>query len=88
MEFAPLEVTPLLAVAEIKIVKCVHREVLVKQDVSRLCCVLREAFQELGTTSALHAKSIHSHFHLDFQHVNFAMYQPAIILGEGLHNAN
>jgi hypothetical protein len=88
MESAPLEVTPLTAVANMKNVISVYWEVPVKQDVSRLCCVVPEAFQELGTTSAFNAKSIHSLFHLDFQHASFAMYQPVIILGKGLRNAN
>jgi hypothetical protein len=57
-------------------------------QVLRAAHVVREAFLELDKTSALNVKSIHSHLHLGFQHVNFAMYQPAIILGKGLPDAN
>jgi hypothetical protein len=46
--------------------------------------VVQEVFLDLDKTSAFNVKLILSHLHLGFQHVNFAMYQPAIILGKGL----
>ena len=88
MEFALLEVTPLLAVAKMKNVISVHREVFVKQDVSRLCYVVREAFQLLDKASALHAASIHLQLHRGCQHVNVATQQPEIIRWKGLLDAN
>ena len=88
MGSAPLEVTHLLAEAKMKNVISVHREVFVKQDASRPCYVVREAFQELDKASALHAASIHSQLHQDCQHVNFATQQPEIILWKGLLDAN
>jgi len=89
MESAPLEATPLLAVAKMKNVISVHREVLVKQDVSRLCRA------RSGKLSRSWARQVHSMrnqyiriFIWTFQHASFAMYQQAIILGKALRNAN
>jgi hypothetical protein len=53
-------------------------------QVLRAVYVVQEVFLDLDKTSAFNVKLILSHLHLGFQHVNFAMYQPAIILGKGL----